>query len=136
MPGMAGMHANLVGPAGDGARLDQRCHITEALHYPEFGQGLLAFRIDLHHALARTKIVLQQGRMHLLQVGRPADRKSTRLNSSHVRISYAVFCLKKKKKKKKRKNTKKKKIRKTTIKNKIASQVRKKKKIKKKDDRI
>src|SRR3989442_4523329 len=26
-----------------------------------------------------------------------ADRKSTRLNSSHVRISYAVFCLKKKK---------------------------------------
>src|SRR5436309_12202356 len=39
--------------------------------------------------------------------GRPAqlrrrhrpDRKSTRLNSSHVKISYAVFCLKKKKKK-------------------------------------
>src|SRR3989442_8201650 len=30
---------------------------------------------------------------HLVQ-----DRKSTRLNSSHVRISYAVFCLKKKKK--------------------------------------
>src|SRR6266498_3589952 len=27
------------------------------------------------------------------------DRKSTRLNSSHVRISYAVFCLKKKKRK-------------------------------------
>src|SRR6266498_4812074 len=27
---------------------------------------------------------------------RAADRKSTRLNSSHVRISYAVFCLKKK----------------------------------------
>src|SRR5690349_22089105 len=33
-------------------------------------------------------------------VGRDAkaDRKSTRLNSSHVEISYAVFCLKKKKK--------------------------------------
>src|SRR3989442_8486094 len=30
------------------------------------------------------------------------DRKSTRLNSSHVRISYAVFCLKKKKKIKRR----------------------------------
>src|SRR5690349_22867427 len=28
-----------------------------------------------------------------------ADRKSTRLNSSHVEISYAVFCLKKKKQK-------------------------------------
>src|SRR5215203_6501199 len=33
--------------------------------------------------------------------GRQAgDRKSTRLNSSHANISYAVFCLKKKKKKK------------------------------------
>src|SRR5437867_4595832 len=32
---------------------------------------------------------------------RPGDRKSTRLNSSHRTISYAVFCLKKKKKKKK-----------------------------------
>src|SRR5438045_6079465 len=30
------------------------------------------------------------------------DRKSTRLNSSHLGISYAVFCLKKKKKKKKK----------------------------------
>src|SRR5690554_805248 len=35
-----------------------------------------------------------------LSFGAPTDRKSTRLNSSHVRISYAVFCLKKKKKKK------------------------------------
>src|SRR5436309_7782151 len=32
-------------------------------------------------------------------VTQPRDRKSTRLNSSHVKISYAVFCLKKKKKK-------------------------------------
>src|SRR5207302_8702447 len=36
-------------------------------------------------------------RRHGHQGGR--DRKSTRLNSSHVKISYAVFCLKKKKKK-------------------------------------
>src|SRR5687768_18479324 len=35
----------------------------------------------------------------------PLDRKSTRLNSSHGYISYAVFCLKKKKKKKKNTNT-------------------------------
>src|SRR6266540_5465462 len=40
-------------------------------------------------------------------VGR--DRKSTRLNSSHITISYAVFCLKKKKKKTKKKKEKKKK---------------------------
>src|SRR5207302_10828210 len=44
----------------------------------------------------------QQGRVPVLRVlaggaEGPADRKSTRLNSSHVKISYAVFCLKKKK---------------------------------------
>src|SRR5687768_17984249 len=38
------------------------------------------------------------------------DRKSTRLNSSHGYISYAVFCLKKKKNKKIKKNKKKKTI--------------------------
>src|SRR5215204_6616711 len=38
------------------------------------------------------------------------DRKSTRLNSSHTVISYAVFCLKKKKNKLERQNYKKKKI--------------------------
>src|SRR5687768_17974220 len=43
------------------------------------------------------------------------DRKSTRLNSSHGYISYAVFCLKKKKKKKKKKNKKKKTQEKDTI---------------------
>src|SRR3712207_8499253 len=32
-----------------------------------------------------------------LSEARPRDRKSTRLNSSHANISYAVFCLKKKK---------------------------------------
>src|SRR5260221_9962178 len=36
----------------------------------------------------------------------PADRKSTRLNSSHTVISYAVFCLKKKKKHNSTKNDK------------------------------
>src|SRR5688572_32334874 len=35
------------------------------------------------------------GRLH--NEPRPGDRKSTRLNSSHSQISYAVFCLKKKK---------------------------------------
>src|SRR5436189_3972665 len=35
----------------------------------------------------------------------PVDRKSTRLNSSHRCISYAVFCLKKKKKKKNNTNS-------------------------------
>src|SRR2546430_13338047 len=37
-------------------------------------------------------------RLLFLEYGRKTDRKSTRLNSSHSQISYAVFCLKKKKK--------------------------------------
>src|SRR2546430_8818641 len=37
----------------------------------------------------------QQGSRHVLRI--LLDRKSTRLNSSHSQISYAVFCLKKKK---------------------------------------
>src|SRR2546426_5581897 len=36
-----------------------------------------------------------------VEIGPVVDRKSTRLNSSHLVISYAVFCLKKKKKKEK-----------------------------------
>src|SRR5690349_21994721 len=35
---------------------------------------------------------------NLIYLSETGDRKSTRLNSSHVEISYAVFCLKKKKK--------------------------------------
>src|SRR5690242_21472518 len=41
-------------------------------------------------------------------IRRKLDRKSTRLNSSHMSISYAVFCLKKKKKKKTNRQKKKK----------------------------
>src|SRR3712207_8660103 len=36
------------------------------------------------------------GRVAGIQAARTPDRKSTRLNSSHANISYAVFCLKKK----------------------------------------
>src|SRR5690349_23677210 len=54
-------------------------------------QGDGAQQVHRRHAQAR------RGRL---------DRKSTRLNSSHVEISYAVFCLKKKKKNKKQKKSK------------------------------
>src|SRR3712207_8990377 len=37
------------------------------------------------------------GRMGVTHIRLAVDRKSTRLNSSHANISYAVFCLKKKK---------------------------------------
>src|SRR5438045_6090190 len=41
-----------------------------------------------------------EGRDAVARAGELGDRKSTRLNSSHLGISYAVFCLKKKKQKK------------------------------------
>src|SRR3989442_6497946 len=44
--------------------------------------------------LSAASVTLQE---ELEEYHRRQDRKSTRLNSSHVRISYAVFCLKKKK---------------------------------------
>src|SRR4051812_49824196 len=40
-----------------------------------------------------------RGESHWASPRQASDRKSTRLNSSHMSISYAVFCLKKKKKK-------------------------------------
>src|SRR5256885_9512820 len=42
-------------------------------------------------------VALSFGGVRLVQLTNAGDRKSTRLNSSHLVISYAVFCLKKKK---------------------------------------
>src|SRR5690349_23704735 len=57
-------------------------------------RGPLAHEDVAEAALDTDRGVTRRGLDRL--VGR-ADRKSTRLNSSHVEISYAVFCLKKKK---------------------------------------
>src|SRR2546427_3455746 len=46
--------------------------------------------------LAVTQKALAAARARLPDIGAIGDRKSTRLNSSHSQISYAVFCLKKK----------------------------------------
>src|SRR5215813_14491427 len=61
------------------------------------------YTLSLHDALPIFRalaIAREISRRHGAEGGGAAheDRKSTRLNSSHVRISYAVFCLKKKKK--------------------------------------
>src|SRR3712207_8706251 len=53
-------------------------------------------RVDGPVALAELRELRARGEGDELLAG---DRKSTRLNSSHANISYAVFCLKKKKKK-------------------------------------
>src|SRR5207249_8689222 len=63
------------------------------------GGGLLSRRQRAHGAPHRGGMRRKDARDQLSPGGgERQDRKSTRLNSSHVSISYAVFCLKKKKK--------------------------------------
>src|SRR3989475_8197917 len=62
---------------------------SDVIHY-----GPSALRYVVHRRLH-----IQQGQAERPQAQDLGDRKSTRLNSSHSQISYAVFCLKKKKKK-------------------------------------
>src|SRR5262245_62753970 len=55
--------------------------------------------LELGTWLARVEEALRRAyRPHGFNFGMNLDRKSTRLNSSHLGISYAVFCLKKKNK--------------------------------------
>src|SRR3989442_7958151 len=55
--------------------------------------------LRVHHAAAGDlqPFLAHFFRQWTAEINFETDRKSTRLNSSHVRISYAVFCLKKKK---------------------------------------
>src|SRR5205814_4845715 len=70
----------------------------------EFGRGargeiLLERQTDYLFPTRRGDRMTRQAFWHIIKrYARKADRKSTRLNSSHLGISYAVFCLKKKKK--------------------------------------
>src|SRR3712207_8135218 len=64
------------------------------------GDGVEGLRVPAEAAQVRQRAG-DVGRVDVLgrrveRVDAPADRKSTRLNSSHANISYAVFCLKKK----------------------------------------
>src|SRR5690606_41839553 len=72
---------------------------------PEAGEHELAFGVEIRdppgssaeHAVVlplRQRAAIRDHDLH--RVAHVLDRKSTRLNSSHVKISYAVFCLKKK----------------------------------------
>src|SRR5699024_12639071 len=56
--------------------------------------ALFSFSTFINKPAVKSMPVLNAQRFHLLFT--ILDRKSTRLNSSHVSISYAVFCLKKK----------------------------------------
>src|SRR2546426_12540836 len=117
VPGIAEMSVAL---STDGVRLraDQRVHRLKSLHWrgarlpiaddlPQqgdegiglllmlaavFGQGVIGLLMELLEATDEHLRQVIQGLSRL-----DTDRKSTRLNSSHLVISYAVFCLKKKK---------------------------------------
>src|SRR2546430_4216584 len=58
----------------------------------------VAFEIGSQNFHQQIRLQLFHAADGLREMQRALDRKSTRLNSSHSQISYAVFCLKKKKK--------------------------------------
>src|SRR5438876_6706949 len=77
-----------------GERILVVCFCQEFFHREVIAQ-------NSHAALRRPGFTSQRfGGVRAFRNGREEDRKSTRLNSSHPSISYAVFCLKKKNKKK------------------------------------
>src|SRR5437868_14721112 len=83
------------------------CYLTLSLFFFNAPAPTEIYTLSLHDALPISPRSSASDRPRG-QPDRPAptcrlpcgDRKSTRLNSSHVSISYAVFCLKKKKKEK------------------------------------
>src|SRR5439155_13032570 len=102
---MASMYAVYHGPEGL-RRIAERVHTLAVL----LGQALtrLGYRV-VHSSFFDTLSVeveswalprlidAARARRINLRLASPTDRKSTRLNSSHVATTYAVFCLKKKK---------------------------------------
>src|SRR5687768_17978261 len=76
------------------------------------------FRSSVLQPLRRPRVRLfrRLAEQRLIPANERVDRKSTRLNSSHGYISYAVFCLKKKKQKKKKNKILKKNVKKNKTK--------------------
>src|SRR3712207_8802896 len=73
--------------------------LAQVRHIANREAGLVAF-VDQPLRLAGGAFAVDVGQGHPgAGLGHALDRKSTRLNSSHANISYAVFCLKKKKNK-------------------------------------
>src|SRR5690606_26917550 len=106
--GIAAVGATLIANARQPVRVDgqseqlvlvrtQRCGKLQALHIivRQWVVGRADTVLQCHIEAGRR--FAAPGYTHQNDVRFLVDRKSTRLNSSHVKISYAVFCLKKKK---------------------------------------
>src|SRR5690606_39455604 len=74
-----------------GALKQGHFQLTSGLHSRQYVQCAAVFEYPAHAEKIAAELVKK--------LPQDIDTKSTRLNSSHVKISYAVFCLKKKKKK-------------------------------------
>src|SRR3712207_8971117 len=76
--------------------------LHDALPISNFSGSAAAARVARDSATsgARSKAVRRWIMVQIIAARSSTDRKSTRLNSSHANISYAVFCLKKKERKK------------------------------------
>src|SRR5690554_4378040 len=103
------------GQGGTGLEATQHSVVLPVLHYPVLATGVIAGIGGMDEiiyliaeqaeavgqpagGLAQTEFEVVPGLLIQPCIAQlHGDRKSTRLNSSHVRISYAVFCLKKKK---------------------------------------
>src|SRR3989454_7083186 len=70
-----------------------------ALEVLEQAESVAARQLDVEQDQRRALAAQRLEQPGAVRQADDADRKSTRLNSSHLVISYAVFCLKKKKKK-------------------------------------
>src|SRR2546426_2008315 len=82
----------------DGWIARQRLSLLDALEsLLDLEASIVAVK-ELSHQVWLSGLQLFQGGPFQKKAGGQIDRKSTRLNSSHLVISYAVFCLKKKKK--------------------------------------
>src|SRR5687768_18035649 len=82
------------------------CRLITGQEAPDSGEHTFGHKVATSFFSQNHADELDPSRTVLETVEAAADRKSTRLNSSHGYISYAVFCLKKKKKKKQQHDTK------------------------------
>src|SRR5690606_3216024 len=98
--GAPGANSDLAARQYDPAALPLPCYAfedaIEAVREGRVDRAIIPIENSLHGRVADIHFLLPESGLSI--VGEHfLDRKSTRLNSSHVKISYAVFCLKKKK---------------------------------------